>query len=350
MTPCLTQVNTPKRQEGAVPCVTLLHNEENILTDFLDHYRALGDVSFLVVDDRSTDASREILLSAPDVTVFEPRSGSTYATHQSVWRSELLDRFATGRWVLVPDIDEHFVYVDAETRGLQALVQSLEAEGAEALLTLMIDMYADQPLKDHVYRGGGLRQAFSLFDGPALAPFGYRLLPPPHRFRQRYPTPSVMAYGGFRERLFFSKPESASRLQRWLLDHFAHMGRPLEPGLQDRILNAATRRVTRGLYSSHPFTTTKLGLLKWRRGMSFSGGAHAVSARLRLSNRVAAFLHYPVTRGADGLAYLVERGQHTDGSLFYRRILDAEKQLARSPVFAHSRRYEDSGSLSGLIR
>jgi hypothetical protein len=348
----LTSCTAERAVPGGTVCVLLVHNEANILADFLDHYRGLGPICFVVVDDRSDDGTRDLLQAAPDVTIYEPVPGSTYAKDKKIWRRDLLDAWADNAWCLVPDADEHLIWPGMEEQGLQGLIAALDAEGSDALMAAMVDMYADAPLADHVFAGepGGLRQAFAYFDGPAPPPLGYRLLPPAARFLTAYPCPPVMVWGGLRERLFFGDAARATALQRRLLTAYAHMDRPLNPGARARVENAITRRAVKRLYSADPFTVTKLPLVRWRRGLGFSGGPHAVTEPLALSERIAGLLHYTFTRGADGIGYTARRGQHSGGAQFYSRMLDAADRLQISPKYAFSRRYDGPGSLSGILR
>lgn len=329
---------------AAMPVMALVHNEANIAADFLAHYRRICRPSFLIVDDHSDDGTREFLASQPDVSLFSPVDGSTYAADKSVWRSELLDRHCDGHWVIVPDIDEHFVFPSMETRPLDAYIAALEAEGAEAVVTLMIDMYADRPLEDHVYdtsQGTGLAGAFPFFDGPAPAPDGYFM----RRARGRYPTPPVVLSGGMRDRIFTEalKDLPADRLAK--LERTSRLDQPINPGLAGRLRRRFADPALRCCSNR-----TKLGLLKWRAGMAFNGGAHKVDTRLQVSESIAAFLHYIFTRGRAGLEYIAARGQHAGGARGYRETLERGDLLSRSPMAPLSRRYEDSTSLAGLIR
>jgi hypothetical protein len=351
---CLLRPLTGERAPpGATVCVALVHNEVNLLPAFLDHYRGLGPMAFVIVDDRSDDGSRALLEAAPDVTLYAPEAGSSYARDKRAWRSDLLDAWADGGWCLVPDVDEHLVWLGMARSGLRDLIAALEVEGAAALMAVMIDMYADAPLAEHRFDGGdaaALAATFPLFDGPAPPPLGYRLLPPARRFRRRYPTPPVMAWGGLRERLFFAGAARATALQTQLLSAWAHMGRPLAPGPLAMAQNAVVRAAVKPLYSADPFTVTKLPLLRWRRGLAFSGGPHAVNARLSLSHRIAGLLHYKFTRGAAGIAYTARRGQHAGGAQFYRRMLDGPAALEHSPACALSRHHTGPDSLAGILR
>ena len=72
-------------------------------------------------------------------------------------------------------------------------------------MTLMVDMYADVALRDHVFGPGlgeTLREAFPYFDGPAPAPHGYFMRRLKPRALRQYATPPVRLLGGMRGRLF----------------------------------------------------------------------------------------------------------------------------------------------------
>lgn len=64
---------SPLRGEHRLACVALTHNEMRILPEFLAHYRRLGVDRFFLVDDHSTDGSRDYLMAQDDVTLYEPR-------------------------------------------------------------------------------------------------------------------------------------------------------------------------------------------------------------------------------------------------------------------------------------
>lgn len=341
----LSHISGPTPDARHVPCIALAHNEMAILPEFLEHYRRLGPVRFAIVDDRSDDGSRDFLRGQPDVALFEPKPGSTYAEHKRPWRRELLDRFATGRWCLVPDIDEFLVYPDYETRGIETLIADLETERSEALHCIMLDMYADKPLADHAYAGGGLLAAFPMTDGPE----SYVLLPAPARYRRKYPAPSLLVYGGMRSRLFFST-HAPSSIQSALLARFAGLDGPFNPGLLRLTAARATRRACRSMLGGDPFTATKLTLLKWRSGLGFSGGSHSVTQPVRVSEHAGALLHFKFTKGLSGLQYLAARGQHAGGGRYYKRMLGATEVLSSSPCYDGTLEVRGSASLTGFLR
>lgn len=346
----LTLVGKDKTRTDAVRCVSLAHNEGNILAPFLQHYRRFGNIDFLIVDDHSTDSSRDFLQSQPDVTLFSPIAGSRYDLHKVYWRRELLDTYSQNSWCLVPDIDEHFVFSRMEGTPFSAFLFELKDEGVDAVLTAMVDMYGELPLADHVFSTGSLSDAFPLFDSPETASLGYRLIAPPPAYRSHFPSPAVMVFGGMRERLFVRARAPLSRWQRTLVDRFAAITDPLQPSCIQLSQHSIARLATNEHFDGHRFKTSKLGMIRWRRGFDFSGGAHAVNCRVRISKRLCAFLHFPVTRGVDGIEYVANRGQHSRGSYYYKRMLHAEKLLRRSAVCEISQRYVSSSSLGPLLR
>ncbi|KMK66347.1 glycosyltransferase family 2 protein [Puniceibacterium sp. IMCC21224] len=345
----LEPMSAERLAPGAVPVVVLLHNELNILPEFLAHYRQICDPAFLIVDDHSTDGSTEYLTDQPDVTVFRPRSGSTFGAHKAEWRGELLDHYGTGKWCLVPDLDEHFLWAGMEHQTLADYIAAVEAEGARAVATLMLDMYADAPLSAHMHPAESdilLRERFPLFDGPAPFPDGYFRRPPSAR-RRAFPTPQISFSGGVRNRLFHFHPEQITALQLWAA-RFLGLDGPVTPGLADLPGLWIARRLLRGMLKGS-LNTTKLGLIRWQKGLRFNGGAHKLSGVVPLSESIAVFLHYPFTRGRAGVEYIAARGQHAEGARAYKSLLEGEG-LDHSPVCATTRRYDGVASLAGLIR
>jgi len=328
-----------------MPCVVLAHNELLILPDFLRHYREIGVDRFLLVDDRSTDGSIEFLRQQSDVTIFTPVDGSTFKKDKRFWRAELLDTYCSGKWVIVPDVDEHLVYKGIDDgRDLFALVHSLESEGAEAMHAVMLDMYCDKPLKDHRCLGGRLIDQFPLFDGPDHY---FRIAAPP-RFRKKYPTPFAFAVGGMRQRLF--EPLAVDCLKSRVLRSFCDIAGSFEPaGIARFNLGMARMMLRPMLKSAEIYNCSKIPLLKWQKGLYFYGGAHAISKKLLLSRQKAVVLHFKFTSGTDALNYNAERGQHAEGSKFYKRIVLQQDSLSKSPEFKGSIRYDTSRSLGRFL-
>ena len=127
-----------------------LRDERARLPYFLQYYRDLGVEQFLFVDNGSEDGSCGYLAAQPDVSVWSTHSSYKSARFGMDWINALLRRYAHGRWALVVDVDEFFLYPFCDTRPLRALTDWLDDAGLRSFGTMILDMYpkgavGDQP-------------------------------------------------------------------------------------------------------------------------------------------------------------------------------------------------------------
>jgi hypothetical protein len=170
----------PLRREGIrplaptdLPLIFLAHNDRRFIPSFLKHYRGLGVTRFLCLDDQSTDGTREILATQPDVDVFRSNVRYRDAWRGRLWREALLAMHGDERWYLNLDSDEYLVYQDYESRPLRDLITALEKKGIERCTAPMIDAYPAGPLAAARFDGSSDDMPWTvagLFDGT-----GYRL-------------------------------------------------------------------------------------------------------------------------------------------------------------------------------
>src|SRR5262249_32048264 len=81
------------------------------------------------------------------------------------WIETLLCEYGVNHWCLVVDADELLCYADSETRRIEALCAALDQQGKRALLSILLDMYSDKPIKDTPYhRGRDFLEACPYFD------------------------------------------------------------------------------------------------------------------------------------------------------------------------------------------
>lgn len=125
-----------------------VRNEAVRLPFFLDHYRRLGVVHFLIVDNGSLDGTNDLLGACDDVSIWHTRASYKKARFGVDWLNGLLARYGGGRWILVVDPDELLVYPHHETRRLPALTRWLDDQGEESFPTLLLDMYGQQPVAE----------------------------------------------------------------------------------------------------------------------------------------------------------------------------------------------------------
>ena len=131
-----------------------VRNEALRLPWFLDHYRRLGVVHFLIVDNGSTDSTVPLLARCDDVSVWGTDASYKASRYGVDWLNHLLARYGIGRWVVVADPDELLVYPHCDTRRLPALTRWLETTGRDSFGTLLLDMYGKGRIADTVYAPG----------------------------------------------------------------------------------------------------------------------------------------------------------------------------------------------------
>jgi glycosyltransferase involved in cell wall biosynthesis len=123
-------------------------NEKLRLPFWLDHYRRLGVDRFFIVDNDSTDGTREALLEEPDVHVFHTKGSFHDSDFGRLWFAELMGDFGVGRWCVVADLDELLAPPFWEDVELATVARFLDAEGREALPCYLLDMYSSLPIRE----------------------------------------------------------------------------------------------------------------------------------------------------------------------------------------------------------
>ena len=127
--------------------VAVLRNERVRLPYFLQYYRALGVGHFLFVDNGSDDGSGDYLAAQPDTSVWQTTDSYAGSRYGLDWVNALLHRHGRGRWALVVDVDEFFVYPFCDSRPLAALTDWLDDAGLRSFGTLMLDLYPKGPVR-----------------------------------------------------------------------------------------------------------------------------------------------------------------------------------------------------------
>jgi hypothetical protein len=189
---------------GAILLFATIRNEVERLPYFLQHYRTLGVDHFLIVDNDSTDGSRERLLGARDVSVWHTTASYRAARYGMDWLNGLLRRHGSGHWCVTVDADELLVYPEHPTRPLPALTQWLDAEGAEAMGCLMLDLFPHGPVTAAPHRPGQ--------DPTEVLPF-YDAAN--YNIRHRTDLDALLIRGGPRARaLLADRPERAPTLTK----------------------------------------------------------------------------------------------------------------------------------------
>lgn len=133
----------------------------------LDWHRSLGVKHFAVIDDGSTDGTREYLEAQPDVDVFV--SDVSYTTKiRQAWLARLIDFYGFDRWYVTVDSDELLTYEGCEDTNINSLIESLEAAGAKSGRAILLDMYARNLYSEEDYDELNPYKGMEFFDSDGL--------------------------------------------------------------------------------------------------------------------------------------------------------------------------------------
>ena len=190
--------------------LSTVRNEAERLPYFLEYYRRLGVVHFLIVDNGSTDGTDRVLEAQPDVSLWQTGASYRAARFGIDWLNALLARHGVGRWILLADPDEFLVFPYCDTRALPALTRWLENCGAESFAVQLLDLYGKQPVNQtHCRTGEDPVEAAPWFDA------GNYVVARDRHYH------NLWIQGGPRMRVFFAEnPERAPALNKIPLVHW----------------------------------------------------------------------------------------------------------------------------------
>lgn len=149
-----TQDRTRQIQARDILVFSTVRNERLRLPYFLRYYRDLGVDHFLIVDNDSTDGTRDYLAAQPDVSLWTTRSSYRSSRFGVDWLNWLQRQHGHGHWCLTVDPDEFFVYPFCDTRPIRALTDWLDNTGLRSFSAMLLDMYPKGPLDRQTYQEG----------------------------------------------------------------------------------------------------------------------------------------------------------------------------------------------------
>jgi len=294
--PALTPIGrTPDLPGDAILVVSCVRDERLRLPWFLQHHRNLGVDHFIIIDNDSSDGTRDYLQAQDDVSVFHTSESYAQSDCGIRWVNALLNAYAIGHWTLVLDADELFIYPDYEVLDLRRLTAYLEVSGAEAMRAPLLDMYAKPAIADTNYvAGASFLEACPYFDCDALSYIR---------------SDGAGRRAGPRHRLFW----------------------------QDR-------------QRSHPSPfLVKIPLMKWRGGLALEASTH-VLRNARLAQATGMLLHFKLLHDFAGRVRLeADRKEHFADARQYAAYAEViSTNPALSAYYEGSLRYEDSRQLVRL--
>lgn len=143
--------------------IVVVKDELDRIKLFLEHYRRLGIQQFVIIDNDSTDGTREYAADQPGVRVFLVKE--PFKTVKKVaWIEKALALTGYNRWYIVVDSDELIDYVGNENHSIQELIRAESKGGILCLQGYLVDMYSRNSVffDDCTYRD--ISKVLSLFD------------------------------------------------------------------------------------------------------------------------------------------------------------------------------------------
>lgn len=164
--------------------LVVVKDEIDRMNLFFEHYRALGVHQFLIIDNNSTDGTREFASSQKDTRVY--LINDLFQTQKKVaWIEKILTITGYDRWYVVVDSDELLDYVGSETHTLENLIDSRPKSECDYIQGFLVDMYAENPVFSVSCKYKEIPKVFNLFDKDTY-----------------YREGSIFVYGGPRHRVF----------------------------------------------------------------------------------------------------------------------------------------------------
>lgn len=139
---------------GDILAMSTVRNERVRLAYFLRYYRNLGVNHFIIVDNDSTDGTREFLEEQPDVSLWTTPDSYKRSRFGVDWLNWLQTKYAHQHWCLTVDVDEFLVYPFCDTRSLKALTDWLDASSIRSFGAMLLDMYPKGAIDSVPYRSG----------------------------------------------------------------------------------------------------------------------------------------------------------------------------------------------------
>ena len=282
-----------------VLCFACIRNEKLRLPYFLDYHRELGVNRFFLIDNASSDGTVDYLLKRSDVHVYHTEGSYGESRCGVDWLNQLLAQYANGHWTLTLDADELLVYPYCEKVRLRLLTEYLNITGVDGVVTFLLDMYSDKPIRDTEYKSGTpFQNICEYFDVDTYHERDACGLP----YR-----------GGPRHRLFWAG--------------------------QDRPKPSPVLK--------------KVPMVKWRPGLEFEASTHVIK-QLRVSSLTGVLQHFKFFSDFyTNAKQEAERKEHWDGAAQYEsywRVLSQNPDL--SAFHKGSIRYLNSTQLieQGLIK
>lgn len=157
--------------EAVVTCA--VKNGEFYIKNFIRHYTFMGFRHIVFLDNGSTDRTISIAKQFNNVSIYE--CTLPVEAHQELFKEFLAEKGADGGWRLDADIDEFFDYPYSDVVSLRNFLEYLNGKEYTAVVTQLLDMFAEKPLAQvKADPGRDLKATYSHYDLSNITRTPYR--------------------------------------------------------------------------------------------------------------------------------------------------------------------------------
>ena len=143
-----TNFNSPPTQ-NAITLISVLHNEEDNIDFFINHYLSLGVTHFIFIDNGSTDQSYSKIskyTKKHNILVYYTEDSYKENNFGLLWVNRVLRNYKNN-WFLVVDMDEIIVLKNNQT--LSEVREKMSTNKKNIANFMLIDFYPIEVMSDH---------------------------------------------------------------------------------------------------------------------------------------------------------------------------------------------------------
>ncbi len=127
-------------QKNELMVLCTVRNGQKFIRSFIEHYSELGAKHIIFLDTGSDDNTVKIAREFENVTVLS--TTIKYKHNEFAMKRYLFDRFSKNRWSIFADIDEFFDYPYSDKITITDLLEYLNKQNYNAVVTQMLDMFS----------------------------------------------------------------------------------------------------------------------------------------------------------------------------------------------------------------
>ena len=129
---------------GAIKIFLTTNNEMEFIESFLKHYRKIGKVQFIVIDNDSHDGTVDFLMSQDDVYLLSTQDSFSAAHFGSSWINHVSKKLSSNEELcLRVDADELLIYPGFEDISLNEFLSIAEKDKVDIISGPLVDMYPE---------------------------------------------------------------------------------------------------------------------------------------------------------------------------------------------------------------